>query len=93
MRQSLPVCRATVDEAGPLLAKLALGPIGDPNSDAPTAADEPATVAEDGSVVVDVRANDADTENDALTVVANWLPFEDPGGGQNFYKFDPRARY
>jgi uncharacterized protein DUF4331 len=29
----------------------------------------------------------------ALTVVANWLPFEDPGGGPNFYKFDPRARY
>jgi hypothetical protein len=29
----------------------------------------------------------------AITVVANWLPFEDPGGGPNFYKFDPRARY
>ncbi len=29
----------------------------------------------------------------ALTVVANWLPFQDPGGGPNFYKFDPRARY
>jgi Domain of unknown function (DUF4331) len=29
----------------------------------------------------------------ALTVVANWLPFEDPGGGPNFYKFDPAARY
>ena len=26
-------------------------------------------------------------------MVANWLPFEDPGGGPNFYKFDPRARY
>ena len=27
----------------------------------------------------------------ALTVVANWLPFEDPGGGPNFYKFDPQG--
>ena len=26
-------------------------------------------------------------------MVANWLPFQDPGGGPNFYKFDPRARY
>ena len=26
-------------------------------------------------------------------MVANWLPFEDPGGGPSFYKFDPRARY
>ena len=29
----------------------------------------------------------------ALTVVANWIPFEDPAGGPNFYKFDSRARY
>ena len=29
----------------------------------------------------------------ALTVVANWIPFEDPAGGPNFYKFDDRARY
>src|SRR3712207_5993824 len=29
----------------------------------------------------------------SLTVVANWIPFEDPAGGPNFYKFDSRARY
>jgi hypothetical protein len=29
----------------------------------------------------------------ALTVVANWIPFEDPAGGPNFYRFDDRARY
>ena len=34
----------------------------------------------------------ADAPND-LTVVANWIPFEDPAGGPNFYKFDDRARY
>src|SRR5215204_3950642 len=36
------------------------------------------------------------TANDApgsLTVVANWIPFEDPAGGPNFYQFDPRANY
>ncbi|HWI73351.1 MAG TPA: DUF4331 domain-containing protein, partial [Baekduia sp.] len=30
---------------------------------------------------------------DALTVVANWIPFEDPAGGPNFYRFDDRAKY
>jgi hypothetical protein len=25
--------------------------------------------------------------------VANWIPFEDPAGGPNFYGFDPTARY
>ena len=26
-------------------------------------------------------------------VVANWIPFEDPAGGPNFYSLDPNARY
>src|SRR3954464_10472205 len=29
----------------------------------------------------------------ALTIVANWIPFEDPAGGPNFYRFDDNARY
>jgi hypothetical protein len=41
----------------------------------------------------DLYAFTAADAPDSLTVVANWLPFEDPGGGPNFYKFDPRARY
>src|SRR5712691_13419752 len=49
---------------------------------------------------MDPTADDTDvyafTANDApgaLTVVANWIPFEDPAGGPNFYKFDDRAHY
>jgi uncharacterized protein DUF4331 len=34
----------------------------------------------------------ADTPN-KLTIVANWIPFEDPAGGPNFYRFDDSARY
>lgn len=30
---------------------------------------------------------------DQVAVVANWVPFEDPAGGPNFYRFDDRARY
>src|SRR5512133_1248661 len=28
-----------------------------------------------------------------LTIVGNWVPFEDPAGGPNFYKFDDNAHY
>jgi Domain of unknown function (DUF4331) len=49
---------------------------------------------------IDPTGDDTDvyayTANDAphsLTVAANWVPFEDPAGGPNFYKFDPKARY
>src|SRR3954453_18454570 len=29
----------------------------------------------------------------SLTLVGNWIPFEDPAGGPNFYRFDDRASY
>ena len=41
----------------------------------------------------DVYAFTAKDAPGALTVVANWIPFEDPAGGPNFYRFDDRAHY
>jgi hypothetical protein len=49
---------------------------------------------------LDRYADDTDTyafkapdAPNALTIVANWVPFEDPAGGPNFYRFDDRAAY
>ena len=28
-----------------------------------------------------------------VTIISNWLPFEEPGGGPNFYTFAPGAEY
>ena len=41
----------------------------------------------------DVYAFTAPDAPGSLTVVANWIPFEDPAGGPYFGKLDPRARY
>ena len=41
----------------------------------------------------DVYAFVAPDKTDSLTFVANWIPFEDPAGGPNFYRFDDRASY
>src|SRR4029453_7956351 len=41
----------------------------------------------------DVYAFTAKDAPGSLTVVANWIPLEDPAGGPNFYQFDPKARY
>src|SRR5438552_1781349 len=41
----------------------------------------------------DVYAFKADDAPNSLTVISNWIPFEDPAGGPNFYRFDDRARY
>ena len=41
----------------------------------------------------DVYAFVSPDKPDTTTLVANWLPFEDPAGGPNFYKFATDARY
>ena len=52
------------------------------------------------NITLDPTADNTDvyafTAKDApgdLTVVANWIPLEDPAGGPNFYGFDPKAHY
>ena len=45
-----------------------------PVNDAPIASDDSATGAEDGSIVIDVLANDSDIDGDALTVAATTTP-------------------
>jgi len=41
----------------------------------------------------DVYAFVSPDKKGTTTLVANWLPFEDPAGGPNFYKFATDARY
>jgi hypothetical protein len=41
----------------------------------------------------DLYAWTAPDAPNSLTVVANWIPFEDPSGGPYFGKLDPKARY
>src|SRR3954465_8318588 len=60
---------------------------GSSHREAPNTAADPTA---DGTDVYAFVANDA---TDSLTVVANWIPFEDPAGGPNFYNFDPKAHY
>jgi hypothetical protein len=41
----------------------------------------------------DVYAFTAPDAPGSLTIVANWIPLQDPAGGPNFGKLDPKARY
>ncbi|MEA2403492.1 MAG: hypothetical protein QOE08_139 [Thermoleophilaceae bacterium] len=60
---------------------------GSSHREAPNTSQDP--TADD----TDVYAFTADDAPGSLTLVANWIPFEDPAGGPNFYNFDPRAHY
>jgi hypothetical protein len=41
----------------------------------------------------DVYAFVSPDDASKVTLIANWIPFEEPGGGPNFYHFDDLARY
>jgi hypothetical protein len=75
---------ATLVAAALIAAALSFG---SSHREAPNTSQDP--TADD----TDVYAFTADDAPGSLTVVANWIPFEDPAGGPNFYNFDPKAHY
>ena len=67
----------------------AAGPSGATASshrEAPLIADDPAV---DNT---DLYAFVSPDKPDTVTIIANFIPFEDPAGGPNYYSFDPNAR-
>ena len=68
------------------LGAVAIG-AGSSHREAPLTALDPTA---DNTDVYAYVANDA---QDKVTLVSNWVPFEDPAGGPNFYRFDDRAHY
>ncbi|MEI9983104.1 MAG: DUF4331 family protein [Aliidongia sp.] len=57
--------------------------------EAPFIAQHPAV---DGTDVYMFRSYEAG-RGDFVTIIANWIPLQDPYGGPNYFKFDPTALY
>src|SRR3712207_6692397 len=83
-RRTLVAAAAGALAAGAVAASIG---VGSSHREAPLTSLDPA--ADD----TDVYAFTAPDAQDHITIVSNWLPFEDPAGGPNFYRFDDRARY
>lgn len=43
--------------------------------------------------ITDLYAFVSPDKPDTVTLIANYLPFQEPGGGPNFYDFDPAVKY
>src|SRR4051795_1746321 len=76
-----------------LLAALAAGAIAVAIGFGSSHREAPLTSIDPTGDDTDVYAFTAPDAPSALTVVANWIPFEDPAGGPNFYRFDDKAKY
>jgi Domain of unknown function (DUF4331) len=75
------------------VAALAAGSLAVPGVFGSSHREAPKILADPTADNTDVYAFTAKDAPGTLTVVANWIPFEDPAGGPNFYRFDDRARY
>jgi hypothetical protein len=87
MVRKLPVLLAA------LLAALAAGALAVALSSGSSHREAPLSSVDPTADDTDVYAFKAADAPNALTIVANWIPFEDPAGGPNFYRFDDRAAY
>lgn len=43
--------------------------------------------------ITDLYAFVSPDKTDTVTIMGNWIPFQEPGGGPNFYPFDDAAHY
>jgi hypothetical protein len=76
-----------------LLAALAASLVAISLSSASSHREAPGTSRDPTADNTDVYVFKAQDAPNAVTLVANWIPFEDPAGGPNFYRFDDHARY
>jgi hypothetical protein len=90
---------------GPLLLALAgsvvaavtaaalVGSIGPPGATASSHREAPLIADDPAADNTDVYAFVSPDKPDTVTIIANYIPFEDPAGGPNYYRFDPTALY
>ena len=74
-----------------LLAALTAGVLAVTAGSGSSHREAPLTALDPTADDTDVYAFTAPDAPGSLTVVANWIPFEDPAGGPNFYRFDDRG--
>src|SRR5919109_4163762 len=76
-----------------LLAALLAAAVAVPLSIGSSHREAPKILTDPTADNTDVYAFTAADAPGSLTVVANWIPLEEPAGGPYFGKLDPKARY
>jgi hypothetical protein len=76
-----------------ILAALAAAAITVPMSIGSSHREAPLTSIDPTADDTDLYAWTTEDASGSVTIASNWIPFEDPSGGPNFYSFDPKARY
>ena len=75
------------------VAALAAGSLAVTSGSGSSHREAPSILADPTADNTDLYAYTAPDAPGSLTIVSNWIPFEDPSGGPYFGKLDPKARY
>ncbi len=78
---------------GGLLATVGFAGLGPVGAQASSHREAPLTAGMPQYDNTDVYAFRSPDRKDSVTLVSNWIPFEEPAGGPTFYPFAERARY
>jgi hypothetical protein len=70
-----------------------VGAIGPSSAGASSHREAPLISDDPSADNTDVYAFVSPDAPDTVTIIANYIPFEDPAGGPNYYRFDPTALY
>ncbi|MEV0912683.1 DUF4331 domain-containing protein [Streptomyces sp. NPDC049967] len=76
-----------------LVSAMALTGLAPGTSSASSHREAPLTSGDPKADNTDVYAFTSPDKPDTVTLVANWIPFQEPNGGPNFYPFANDARY
>ncbi|HVQ88460.1 MAG TPA: DUF4331 domain-containing protein [Actinomycetes bacterium] len=78
---------------GAILATGGFAALGTSGAAASSHREAPLIAGEPQYDATDLYAFVSPDDKDSTTIVANWIPFEDPAGGPNFFSFATDARY
>src|SRR5438445_9929146 len=90
MRKIALVCLAA---AGATLLALFAGRLAPSSSSASSHREAPLISQDPTADNTDLYAFVSPDKPDTATIIANWIPGEDPAAGPNYYTFSPTARY
>ncbi|MFD7857584.1 DUF4331 domain-containing protein [Streptomyces microflavus] len=76
-----------------LVTAAAITGLAPASSSASSHREAPMTAGDPRADNTDVYAFTSPDKSDTVTLVANWIPFQEPNGGPNFYPFANDARY
>src|SRR5881275_3375613 len=82
--------------AASLAAGVAIGPLGGLGpvaSHASSHREAPLAAADPQIDATDLYAFVSPDKPDTVTLISNWIPFESPSGGPNFFKFEDGVHY